>query len=95
MFEFAASEFESLMHAHQTFRRVDTDQIVSGGSLVLGVDELRYTDGRTTVVFIGSSASMQLRITRRPKKKSPEEVLVDGQFTDFGLIRETIKEHIS
>lgn len=93
MFEFAASEFDSLMLGRHTFRRVHQDPLVEGGSLILGVDELRYTDGRTTVVFIGSSAAMQLRITRRTKK-APDEVLVDGQYTDFGAVREAVREHL-
>jgi len=94
MFEFAASEFDSLMHGHPKFRLVTADALVAGGSLVLGVDELQYTDGRLTVTFVGSSAVMQLRIVRNQNKKN-EEVLLDSKFTDFGAVREAIGEYIA
>jgi hypothetical protein len=67
--------------------------MVSSGSLVLGVEELRYSDGLTTVLFVGSSAAMHLRISRR-HKRSAEEVVLDKQFTDFAEVREQLREHI-
>ena len=94
MFEFAPAEFDSLMFGYPKFRRKSVDVMVVGGSAVLGQDELVYTDGRTTVTFIGSSAAMLLRITRK-QKKAPDEVLVDSNYTDFGAVRETLREHIA
>ena len=94
MFEFAPAEFDSLMFGYPKFRRNSVDQLVVGGSAVLGQDTLVYTDGRMTVTFVGSSAAMLLRITRKAKK-APEEVLVDTNYTDFGALRETLAEHLA
>jgi hypothetical protein len=93
MFEFAAAEFDSLMYRYVHFRRQPADPLMASGSLVLGMDELRYSDDETSVVFVGSSAAMQLRIVRRTRG-GPEHVLVDKQYTDFGEVREALREHL-
>lgn len=92
MFEFAASEFDSMMLSRPSFRKVGSDPLVANGSLILGVDELKYSDGKFVVTFIGSSAAMQLKIERTSKRETV--VLLDQQYTDFGAVREAVREFI-
>lgn len=92
MFEFSSAEFDGLMIAKPTFRKVGIDPMVVGGSVALGVEELVYSDGFTTVKFTGSNSTMHLRIERKVRKK-PVEVLVNQSFTDFGAVREALAEH--
>lgn len=93
MFEFAAAEFDSLMQSYSAFRKQNDDPMVVGGSMVLGVEQQTYSDGRTMVAFTSSAGSMQLTITRK-KKGAPLQTLVNERFTDFGAVRETLKEHV-
>lgn len=93
MFEFAAAEFDSLMNAYSSFRKQNDDPLVVGGSQVLGVEQLSYSDGRITVTFTSSAGSMQLTV-RKTQKGQPQETLLNERFTDFGAVRETLKEQI-
>lgn len=94
MFEFAAGEFDSMMLSYPAFKKVADNPTISGGSLVLGVEQLTYSDGKTTIQFTSSAGSMQLVIARDFYNKKMRDVRVNDSFTDFGEVREIVKDTI-
>lgn len=90
MYEFAATEFDTIMLGFPKFQRIVMDEMHT----TIGITKLGYSDGVTTIEMISSSEFMHLIISVTVKGKRNPVTMFDDYFTDFAALKEAALEFL-